>query len=88
MSPTSNGSATAVSIRKTQSSEGVIMEALGTLLLLASGTCMIAGAILVSAFTAVQAMEHARGDALFGYAIASALGNAAIVLLVIAGGRL
>lgn len=63
------------------------MEAIGTLLLLASGTFLVAGAILVSAFTAVQAMEHGRGDALFGYAIASALGTAAIILLVIAGGR-
>lgn len=64
------------------------MEAIVTFLFLAAGTFLIAGAILVSAYGAVQAMERARAEALFWYTISSALGTAAIVLLVIAGGRL
>lgn len=63
------------------------MEAIGTLFLLISGATLIAGAILVSAFSAVLAVEHARDQALRGYLIACILGTAAIVLLVIAGGR-
>lgn len=58
-----------------------------TLLLLASGTALIAGAMLVSASSAVLATQHDRGPATLGYLIAGLLGTAAVVLLVIAGGR-